>query len=155
MALLRFGLRVPMVLKRGYHAHYDAPQQLRRPFLDTDNGVVLSSMRAGLRMTSGAALVAPGAPADPRQLARGERAVGDLVALGPRIDGSDWFGTRPCLPGMLPMVGAVPGKPGLWVNFGHGHQGFTLGPTTATLLAESIDGASTTLHKALSPATRL
>ncbi|MGR3804441.1 NAD(P)/FAD-dependent oxidoreductase [Marinibacterium profundimaris] len=155
VALLRFGLRVPMVLKRGYHAHYDAPQQLRRPFLDTDNGVVLSSMRAGLRMTSGAALVAPGAPADPRQLARGERAVGDLVALGPRIDGSDWFGTRPCLPGMLPMVGAVPGKPGLWVNFGHGHQGFTLGPTTATLLAESIDGASTTLHKALSPATRL
>lgn len=155
LALRRFGLRVRMVLKRGYHAHYDAKNQLRRPFLDTDNGVVLSSMRAGLRMTSGAALVAPDAPPTPEQLARGERGVGDLIALGPRIAGSDWYGTRPCLPGMLPMVGSVPGKAGLWVNFGHGHQGFTLGPTTAILLVEAMDGASGALQTALAPATRL
>lgn len=153
--LRRFDLRVPMVLKRGYHAHYDAPHQLRRPFLDTDNGVVLSSMCAGLRMTSGAAFVAQDAPADPAQLARGDQGVGDLITLGPRIAGSDWHGTRPCLPGMLPMVGAVPGQAGLWVNFGHGHQGFTLGPTTAALLAEGMDGAADPLHEVLTPAARL
>lgn len=154
-ALRRFGLRVPMILKRGYHAHFDAPHQVRYPFLDTDNGVVLSSMRSGLRMTTGAALVAHDAPENPVQLARGARAVGDLITLGPRIKGADWFGTRPCLPGMLPMVGAVPGQTGLWVNFGHGHQGFTLGPTTAHLLAEAMDGAAGPIHRALAPATLL
>ncbi|MEQ6250364.1 FAD-dependent oxidoreductase [Sulfitobacter sp. HNIBRBA3233] len=155
VALRRFGLRIPMVLKRGYHAHYDAPLTFRRPFLDTDNGVVLASMRAGLRMTTGAALVPPDTPANPAQLARGERGVSDLVTLGPRITGSEWFGTRPCLPGMLPMVGAVPGQSGLWVNFGHGHQGFTLGPTTAALLAEAMDGAGDALHAALAPAAQV
>jgi D-amino-acid dehydrogenase len=28
----------------------------------------------------------------------------------------------------------------MWLNFGHGHQGFTLGPTTAALLAEKMAG---------------
>lgn len=154
-ALRRFGLRVPMVLKRGYHAHYDAPQQVRRPFLDAESGVVLSPMRAGLRMTSGAALVAQGAPADPTQLARGEKGVADLITLGPRIAGSDWHGTRPCLPDMLPMIGEVPGQARLWVNFGHGHQGFTLGPTSAALLVEAMKRTGDGLHAALAPAARL
>lgn len=151
-ALRRFGWRVPMVLKRGYHAHYDAPRAPRLPFLDAENGVVLSPMREGLRMTSGAALVPQDAPADPRQLARAEGRVAQLLELGPRIEGPQWHGTRPCLPGMLPMVGQVPDRRGLWVNFGHGHQGFTLGPTTAALLAEAMAGESGPLHDALAPA---
>ncbi|WP_334191621.1 NAD(P)/FAD-dependent oxidoreductase [Pararhodobacter sp.] len=154
-ALRRFGLRVPMVLKRGYHAHYDAPLRPRRPFLDADNGVVISAMRQGLRMTTGAALVAQDAPGNPRQLSRAERQIGDLIELGRRAEAPPWFGTRPCLPGMLPMVGRVPGQTGLWVNFGHGHQGFTLGPTTAALLTEVMTGATTPLHDALAPAAQL
>ncbi len=153
--LRRFGLRVPMVLKRGYHAHYDAPQRPRRPYLDADNGVVLTPMRDGLRMATGAALVPQGAPADPRQLRRAERQVADLIELGPRVEAPQWFGTRPCLPGMLPMVGAVPGQTGLWVNFGHGPQGLTLGPTTAGLLAQAMAGETSPLHDALAPATQL
>lgn len=151
----RFGLRVPMVLKRGYHVHFDAPHELRRPYVDADNGVVMASMRAGMRMTSGAALVPMDAPVSARQLDRAERGVTDLIDIGPRIPGSEWHGTRPCLPGMLPMVGAVPGQRNLWVNFGHGHQGFTLGPTTGALLAEAMDGAGDAVHHALSPAVQL
>jgi D-amino-acid dehydrogenase len=153
--LRRFDLRVPMVLKRGYHAHYDAPLRPRRPFMDADNGVVLSPMTRGLRMASGAALVPMDSAADPRQLRRAEAAVGAMIELGPRLEEPQWVGTRPCLPGMLPMVGAIPAHPGLWVNFGHGHQGFTLGPTTATLLADAFEGAPSELQKALSPAVQM
>ncbi|QPM92517.1 NAD(P)/FAD-dependent oxidoreductase [Pseudooceanicola algae] len=153
--LRRFGLRVPMILKRGYHAHYDAPLRPRRPFVDAAHGVVLSNMRKGLRMTSGAAIVAQDAVAAPRQLTRAEAAVDPLIELGPRVEEPQWFGSRPCLPGMLPMVGALPGQPGLWANFGHGHQGFTLGPTTAALLAEAMAGEGGALHDVLSPATQL
>ena len=153
--LRRFGLRVPMILKRGYHAHYDAPLRPKRPFLDLANGVVLSNMRAGLRMTSGAALVAQDAPAAPRQISRAGAAVDALIELGPRLEEPQWYGTRPCLPGMLPMVGALPGQSGLWANFGHGHQGFTLGPTTGTLLADAMAGQESPLHEALSPRAQL
>jgi D-amino-acid dehydrogenase len=47
---------------------------------------------------------------------------------------------RPCMPDMLPVIGQAPKHQGLWMNFGHGHQGFTLGPTTGRLLAEMMSG---------------
>ena len=41
---------------------------------------------------------------------------------------------------MLPVLGPAAGQPGLWMNFGHGHQGFTLGPVTARIVAEMMSG---------------
>ena len=35
-----------------------------------------------------------------------------------------------------PVIGPAPDMPGLWLNFGHGHHGFTLGPATGELLAQ-------------------
>ncbi len=63
---------------------------------------------------------------------------------------------RRCVPICVspPLVGAITQARDLWVNFGHGHQGFTLGPTTAELLAEAIDGAPPVLTE-LAPASRL
>jgi len=37
---------------------------------------------------------------------------------------------------------AAPRHPGLWINCGHGHQGFTLGPASARLLADLIEGGT-------------
>jgi D-amino-acid dehydrogenase len=42
------------------------------------------------------------------------------------------------MPDMLPVVGPAPRHKGMWMHFGHGHQGFTLGPATGRLLAESM-----------------
>ena len=39
-----------------------------------------------------------------------------------------------------PVIGPAPRHRGLWFNFGHAHQGFTLGPVSGRLLAELIDG---------------
>lgn len=41
---------------------------------------------------------------------------------------------------MKPIIGAAPRHPGLWFNFAHGHQGFTLGPASARLLADLMAG---------------
>ena len=135
----RFGLRVPMVLKRGYHRHFAMPVPPRRPMLDMANGVVLAPMRAGLRICTAADLRAAPHPAPP-QLARGEAAARDLLDIGAPTDAAPWSGQRPCMPDMLPVVGVVPGQPGLWAHFGHGHQGFTLGPVTAGVLADAVEG---------------
>jgi D-amino-acid dehydrogenase len=41
---------------------------------------------------------------------------------------------------MLPVLGPAASYRGLWMNFGHGHQGVTLGPATGRLLAELMSG---------------
>jgi D-amino-acid dehydrogenase len=46
------------------------------------------------------------------------------------------------MPDMLQVVGPAPKHKGLWMHFGHGHHGHTLGPTTRCLLAEPFTDAS-------------
>ncbi len=152
--LQRFGYFIPMVYKRGYHGHYDAPMALTRPFLDVENGVLASSMTKGIRVTTGAALVKMDAKANPVQLERGTKALSDMLALGQKVQEPQWFGTRPCMPDMLPVVGRAPRHPTMWFHFGHGHQGFTQGPTTAELLLDVMAGEQNDLLSSLSPNDR-
>ncbi len=136
----RFGCRVSMVRKRGYHRHYGGGAELGRPIYDVAWGYVLAPMVRGLRITSGAEFTHRDAPATPVQLDRAEAAARRLIDLGEPVEADPWFGTRPFLATMLPLIGAAPDHPGLWFDFGHGHQGFTLGPASGRLLAELITG---------------
>lgn len=142
--LAQRGIRIPMFVKRGYHVHM-APARnatLSRPVIDGENGFVLAAMTRGIRITSGAEFAPLGAPATPVQLAMVEPLARALLPLGERTNEPVWLGNRPCLPDMLPMVGPVPGHRGLWVDTGHHHLGFTLGPVTGRLLSEMITGAA-------------
>jgi D-amino-acid dehydrogenase len=47
-------------------------------------------------------------------------------------------GMRPATPDSLPIVGAVPGRDGLFVATGHGTLGLTLAPATGSLLAPLV-----------------
>lgn len=138
--LRRFGHGFPMVRKRGYHAHYRSPQSLQAPVMDTEYGYVLAPMAMGTRITTGAHLARRTVPAAHNQLEQAEIAARQLLDLGERVEEKPWFGTRPCMPDMLPVIGPSRHNKGLWLNFGHGHQGFTLGPATAELLAEMMAG---------------
>ena len=146
--LRRFGYRFPLVRKRGYHQHYVGGTALQLPLVDASLGYVMAPMRQGTRITTGAELTGPDAPPTPRQLDHAEAAARQLVDLGNRVDGDPWYGTRPCTPDMLPVVGQAPRHRGLWMNFGHGHQGFTLGPVTGRLLAELMTGKSSVVDAA-------
>lgn len=136
----RFGYHVPMVRKRGYHRHLAGDHGLRRPMLLADHSVVLSPMQAGLRIATAAHLSDAPPVALPRQLMRGEAVARALLDLGAPMEAAAWSGTRPCLPGMLPLVCRARRHAGLWFHFGHGHQGFTLAPVTAERLARAMDG---------------
>lgn len=143
--LRRFGHRFPMVLKRGYHRHFAVSNGPSRPIMDVERATVLSPMSGGLRVLTAVELGGMEAPVNSSQMARSEAVARDMFALGAPRDPAPWAGTRPCMPDMLPVVGPSRRQPGLWFNFGHGHQGFTLGPTTARLLGEMIGPAKTTL----------
>ena len=140
--LARLGMNVPLFVKRGYHMHYSAEGEARLNHwvMDAERGFLLEPMRAGIRLTTGAELADLDAPPQYKQLAAAEKVARKLFPLGKRRDAQPWKGARPCMPDMKPVIGAAPGKEGLWLAFGHGHQGFTLGPATGELLAQMMDG---------------
>ncbi|MDH7793955.1 MULTISPECIES: FAD-dependent oxidoreductase [unclassified Beijerinckia] len=141
LLLEKLGYRIPLLRKRGYHRHYKGGDALNLPMLDVENGTALSPMTAGFRVLTGAEIARLDAPPTPVQMVRAEKAARELLNLGEPVEAEPWLGTRPCMPDMLPLVGAAPRHEGLWFHFGHGHQGFTLGPTTAALLAEEMQTA--------------
>ncbi len=141
MLLARFGLKVPMVYKRGYHRHYHMDVPPQHPIADFGNSVVLSPMRRGLRIATAAELTSHPRLIPP-QLRHGEKAAKELFDIGAPVEAEPWTGRRPCMPDMLPVVGPVPDQTNLWAHFGHGHQGFTLGPVTSEILADQIDGGT-------------
>ena len=138
--LQKFGYRFPMVRKRGYHRHFSGGGKLNLPLHDPEMGYAMAPMAKGLRITTGAELAGPSKSMRPRQLERAEQAARRLLDLGTAVEAEPWSGVRPCMPDMLPVVGSAPKHTGLWMHFGHGHQGHTLGPATGRLLAELMSG---------------
>ncbi len=51
---------------------------------------------------------------------------------------STWAGLRPMTADGLPVIGELPGNPGLYVAAGHGMLGVTLAPATASALAPLV-----------------
>ena len=49
-----------------------------------------------------------------------------------------WAGLRPATADGLPLIGELPGQPGLFVASGHGMMGLALAPATAALLAPLV-----------------
>jgi D-amino-acid dehydrogenase len=134
------GYRFPLFIKRGYHQHYQAPVMLHQPLLDAERGFVLAPMVRGLRLTTGAEFAPLEAAPTPVQLKKAEALARELLDLGQALNEPAWLGARPCTADMLPVMGPAPRHPGLWFNFGHAHQGFTLGPVAGRLLATMVSG---------------
>jgi D-amino-acid dehydrogenase len=136
------GYRFPLGVKRGYHMHYGAAGNatLNRPVLDAEFGYVLAPMTRGVRLTTGAEFARRDDPPSSAHLDRLEPLARQFFPLAERRDAQPWLGRRPCLPDMLPVIGAAPRHKGLWFDFGHQHLGLTLGPVSGRLLAEIITG---------------
>lgn len=141
----KFGYTPPLFSKRGYHRHYQTlpGKKLNNWVMDAERGYLLAPMEQGIRLTTGAELAKAEAPPTPRQLSMLEPIARASFPLGERVDNETWSGRRPCFPDMKPVIGKVPGVEGMWCAFGHGHQGFTLGPATGMLLAQMMTGAAT------------
>jgi len=146
--LKRFGYRFPMVMKRGYHRHHAGGSPLDLPLRDAAFGYVMAPMTKGVRITTGAELATPDDKSTPLQLMRAEAVACKLIDLGKPVEREPWFGTRPCMPDMKPVLGRAARHKQLWMHFGHGHQGFTLGPVTARTVAELMSGETPSVDAA-------
>jgi D-amino-acid dehydrogenase len=142
--LAPLGIRLPLGIKRGYHLHFRARRNaaLTRPVVDIENGYCLAPMEQGIRLTTGAEFAARTAPPTPVQFARLLPDARALFPLAEPIEATPWMGCRPCFADSRPVIGRAPGYAGLWLAYGHGHWGLTLGPATGRLLADMITGAT-------------
>lgn len=136
------GETYPLAVMRGYHMHYRpfSGASLSRPVVDIENGFALTPTDFGIRLTTGIELQSRDAPPDPSLIKRVKRRADSLFPLGRALQETPWVGSRTCLPDSLPVVGASPRIRNLWLNFGHGHDGFTLGPVSGRLLSELMTG---------------
>lgn len=152
--LAPLGIRLPLETERGYHAHLPAPSiELRLPIMHKSRGFGLTPMEDGLRAAGTVEFAGLDAPPDERRAAlladHARRLFPGLEHGAPRL----WLGFRPSFPDSLPAVGVAPGRPGLWLCFGHGHFGMTGGPPSGRLLAGMMAGqAPPGFAAALSPA---
>ncbi len=148
--LAKFAYNFPILRKRGYHRHFNGTAKLNTPMYFSAASMVLAPMDRGIRVLTGAEIALRDAPLTPVQLTEAERKAKDLIDLGEPVEGQPWAGNRPCMPDMLPVIGKGWNHKGLWMHFGHGHQGFTLGPTTARVLASAMYDDEL-IHPALDP----
>jgi D-amino-acid dehydrogenase len=142
--LTPLGIKLPLGLKRGYHRHFRPRGNagLSRPVVDIENGYCVTPMEQGIRITSGAEFAARDAPPTPVQFERLLPAARELFPIGETIEAEPWMGVRPCFADSRPVIGRAPGQRGLWLAYGHGHTGLTLGPATGRLIAEMMMGAT-------------
>ena len=51
---------------------------------------------------------------------------------------SSWLGFRPSTPSGVPYIGALPGKPDVYVAAGGGHVGMTMGPICGRIVSDLV-----------------
>ena len=133
------GVRVPLEAERGYHLMFTDPGlSLSHSVLDGDHMFVTSSMEMGVRSAGTAEFAGLDAAPDYRR-ARVFKA--HAKALLPNLNTEsteEWMGTRPSSPDSVPFIGPLPGHPGIFCGFGHGHLGLTGAPMTGRMLAALV-----------------
>jgi len=122
--------------------HYEMSQgvQLSRPVYDVDGGYVMSPMQKGLRVTTGVEWGSENTEPTPVQLKQVQPFVKQAINISTELDPEPWLGRRPCTPDSLPVIGAAHKHHNLWLAFGHGHMGFSMGPITGQLIADLMTG---------------
>jgi D-amino-acid dehydrogenase len=138
------GIKLPLGVKRGYHRHFRATGNaaLTRPVVDPEIGYCLAPMEQGIRLTTGVEFAPRDAPPTPVQFGRVMPRARELFPLGDQVEAEPWMGSRPCFADSRPVIGRAPGQSGLWLAYGHGHWGLTLGAVTGRLVAEMMTGAT-------------
>ena len=135
-----------MAIERGYHLAFSMQQSsiLSRSILDTQKGLVMTPMfienQSQIRVTSAVNLIARKTTDQYSQILNLIPEMRAMLPLDQQLLDEPWTGHRPSTPDSIPIIGAAPNNPGLWLAFGHGHLGLTLGPKTGKLIAAEIAG---------------
>lgn len=146
------GLVLPMVPVKGQMLRVEAPDGFLGPIVkqgpqylvpQRGRGIVVGTTAEEVGFTRGTDEAALG-----RIRAAAEALVPDLAGR-PRVEA--WAGFRPRLPDLLPALGPVASRPGLFLATGHFRNGILLCEATGELLARAVLGDVDPLLAAFDP----
>tara|TARA_R110001606_G_scaffold378328_1_gene537927 strand:- start:2845 stop:4098 length:1254 start_codon:yes stop_codon:yes gene_type:complete len=139
------GYDFPLFPMRGYHQHFKVQNEntINHSLVEVDKGFVMGPMQQGIRITTGAEMTLIDAKKNVGQLSDVVAFAKKILPLNDSVENEPWCGSRPCMPDMKPVIGAAGKHANLWLAFGHGHQGFTLGPITGRIIEELIHNKPT------------
>lgn len=133
-------VRIPLESQRGYHVQFKSAERLvSRTVVLADRKIFVTPMEGGLRVGGTVEIAGLKRPPDMRRAAILERIARETFTDLADAPATTWMGHRPCMPDSVPVIGEVPGKPGLWLAVGHGHLGLTDSVNTASRLAEQME----------------
>ncbi|WP_435002992.1 NAD(P)/FAD-dependent oxidoreductase [Xanthomonas arboricola] len=143
----QLGLRLPVQAGKGYSITYTAPALMpRRPVVLKDRWVFVVPWRDRLRIGSTMEFSGHDTHLNPTRLAALERAAADYLhaPAGPAVI-ERWYGWRPMTWDDVPVLGAVPGRPHVWLAAGHGMLGISMSTASGQLMADLITGRAPAL----------
>ncbi|NUS39800.1 MAG: FAD-dependent oxidoreductase [Lysobacter sp.] len=143
-------LRGAMQPGKGYSITYDRPALApRRPLVLHERSVCVTTWGSGYRLGSTMEFSGHDTRLNRRRLGALERGAREYLRepVGPTVR-EEWFGWRPMSWDDMPILGAVPGQPHLWIATGHGMLGVSMSPATAQLLCDLITGRASSLDPA-------
>jgi D-amino-acid dehydrogenase len=132
---------------KGYSITYDRPVPApRRPLVLHERSVCVTAWDSGFRLGSTMEFSGYDTRLNRRRLDALERAAREYLRapVGP-VKREEWYGWRPMTADDVPILGAVPGQPHLWIATGHGMLGVSMSPATAQLLCDLVTGRAPTL----------
>ncbi|MGV7193926.1 NAD(P)/FAD-dependent oxidoreductase [Xanthomonas axonopodis] len=143
----RLGLRLPVQAGKGYSITYSAPPLMpRRPVVLKDRWVFVVPWRDRLRIGSTMEFSGHDTQLTPARLAALERAAAEYLhaPCGPAVI-ERWYGWRPMTWDDVPVLGAVPARPHVWLAAGHGMLGISMSTASGKLMADLITGRAPAL----------
>jgi len=144
--LRRIGVRIAVYPVKGYSLTLDANALEGGPapqvsITDEERKIVVSRLGDRLRAAGTAEIAGYDLALD---AARAEGVFAALQSLLPQTGAAGapqyWAGLRPMTPDGSPLIGAVPGWRGLYVNTGHGTLGWTFAAGSGAALAAYLSG---------------
>lgn len=136
------GLHLPVQPGKGYSITYTRPSEPpRRALVLAERSVCVTTWPGGFRLGSTMEFSGYDTRLNTVRLEALKRAAAEYLRepAGPQVL-EHWYGWRPMTWDDLPLVGAVAGRPGLWLATGHGMLGVTLSATTGRGIADLITG---------------
>ena len=137
--LATLGVRVPLQSAAGFSitATGSTPPALPLKLLEAD--VAVTPFDGGVRLAGRFALGSVPTAVPGRQVRRVVAAASPyLRSWRPETVSVEQVGLRPVTPDSLPLIGEVPGSPGVLAATGHGMLGLTLAPGTAAEIAHQV-----------------
>lgn len=136
------GDRIPLIAHRGYHIEFDMGEcPISRPVHRTQLGYYMTPLDGRLRSAGTVELASNNAAPSEARFAQIERGTRATFANLPAVS-RKWMGLRPALPDSLPVIGPSRLGSDVIYAFGHGHIGLTLGPVTAQIVEQMLQGNS-------------